>query len=59
MNIKGYFKKIQNKSNKKKAVNCVCTYNGEMYESINGKRKELHLNDLPMPFKSKYQIITK
>ena len=45
--------------NKKKAVNCVCTYNGEMYESSNGKRKELRLNDLPMPFKSKYQIITK
>ena len=45
--------------NKKKAVNCVCTYNGEIYESLNGKRKELCLNDLPMPFKSKYQIITK
>ena len=45
--------------NKKKAVNFVCTYNGEIYESFNGKRKELRLNDLPMPFKSKYQIITK
>ena len=45
--------------NKKKAVNCVCTYDGEIYESINGKRKKLHLNDLPMPFNSKYQIITK
>jgi len=45
--------------NKKKAVNCVCTYDGEIYESINGKRKKLHLSDLPMPFNSKYQIITK
>ena len=43
----------------KKAVNCVCTYAGDIYELDNGKRKKLHLKDALMPFKSKHQFFIK
>ena len=40
----------------KKAINCVCTYDGNMYTLTNGVREKLHLKDLHTPFKAKYQI---
>ena len=33
----------------KKAVDCVCTYDGKTYALINGKRKKLFLKDYDMP----------
>ncbi len=44
--------------NNKKAVNCVCTYNGNMYTIKNGIQKKLHLQNLHPPFKTRYQMIT-
>jgi len=44
--------------NNKKAVDCVCTYDGDMYTLTNGIRKKLRLKNLHIPFKTKYQIFT-
>ena len=41
-----------------KAVDCVCTYDGNIYALKNGTRKKLHLENLHPPFKTRYQIIT-
>jgi Holliday junction resolvase len=51
------FYKIWDK--KKKAIDCVCTYDGKMYTLVNGKHKKLYLKDFFMPFKSRYQFFTK
>ena len=48
------FYKIWDK--RKKAVDCVCTYDGKMYALVNGKHKKLYLKDFLMPFKSRYQF---
>lgn len=32
---------------------CVCTYDGKFFAKIDGKRKELFLNECKMPFKTK------
>jgi len=44
--------------NNEKAVDCVCTYDGDVYSLKNGTRKKLHLENLHPPFKTRYQIIT-
>ena len=44
--------------NNEKAVDCVCTYDGNVYALKNGVRKKLQLNNLHPPFKARYQIIT-
>ena len=36
-------------------TDCVCTYNGEIFAKINGKREKLDLENHPMPFKTKYR----
>lgn len=36
-------------------TNCSCSYEGKMYAQVNGKRQEIHLEDLPMPFKTKFR----
>lgn len=36
--------------------NCSCSYEGKMHAQINGVRKEIQLEDLPMPFKTKFRI---
>ena len=35
--------------------NCSCSYEGKVFAQINGKRQEIHLEDLPMPFKTKFR----
>lgn len=40
-----------------KAIDCVCTYNGDTYAINNGKRQKLILKEYEMPFKSKHRII--
>ena len=35
--------------------NCSCSYDGKVFGKINGKRKEIPLKDLPMPFKTKFR----
>ena len=49
------FYKVWN--NSKKIVDCVCTYDGNTYALVNGKRKKLFLKDYEMPFKSKHRIL--
>ncbi len=49
------FYKVWDKS--KKIVDCVCTYDGNTYALVDGKRKKLFLKDYEMPFKSKHRII--
>lgn len=34
-------------------TDCVCTYDGKFYAKVDGKRKELHLKEAKMPFKTK------
>ncbi|KFM19995.1 resolvase Holliday junction-type protein [Marine Group I thaumarchaeote SCGC AAA799-P11] len=34
-------------------TDCVCTYEGKIYAKINGSRKEIHLKECSMPFKTK------
>ena len=34
-------------------TNCSCNYEGQVFAKINGKRKEIHLEDYKMPFKTK------
>lgn len=36
-------------------TNCVCTYEGEVFSKINGKREKINLIDHPMPFKTKHR----
>ena len=33
--------------------NCICTYDGEMFTHVNGKRKKILLKECIMPFKTK------
>ena len=42
----------------KEIMDCVCTYEGNTYGLIEGKRTYLHLDDYQVPFKSRHQIIT-
>jgi len=42
----------------KEIMDCVCTYEGQTYGLIEGKRISLHLDDYQVPFKSRHQIIT-
>lgn len=48
------FYKMWNEPNK--ITDCVCTYDGETYALVDGKRQKLELGNYVMPFKSKYQI---
>lgn len=48
------FYKMWDESNK--IIDCVCTYDGETYAIVDGKRQKLKLDDYVMPFKSKHQI---
>ena len=41
---------------KKRAIDCVCTYDGKTYALKNSKQKKLILKDFVMPFKSKHQL---
>ena len=34
-------------------TDCVCTYDGKFYAKIDGKRREIHLKECKMPFKTK------
>ncbi|RMW35589.1 MAG: resolvase [Nitrosopumilus sp.] len=34
-------------------TDCVCTYDGKIYAKIDGSRKEIHLKECKMPFKTK------
>jgi hypothetical protein len=34
---------------------CVCTYDGEVFSKINGKREKLNLIEYTMPFKTKHR----
>jgi hypothetical protein len=34
---------------------CSCSYDGQIFTQIDGKRQEIHLEDLPMPFKTKFR----
>lgn len=38
-----------------KITNCSCTYEGRVFAQINGERKEIHLEDYNMPFKTKFR----
>lgn len=40
-----------------KPIDIVCTYNGDTYAMLNGKRQKMLLNEFEMPFKSKHRII--
>ena len=48
------FYKMWDESNK--IADCVCTYDGETYAVVDGKRQKLQLNNYVMPFKSKHQM---
>ncbi|MCV0411517.1 resolvase [Nitrosarchaeum sp.] len=47
------FYKIWDES--KKITDCVCTYDGEIFAKIDGKRTNLHLEEQTMPFKNKHR----
>ena len=34
-------------------TDCVCTYDGKIYAKVDGSRKEIHLKECKMPFKTK------
>lgn len=34
-------------------TDCVCSYDGQIYAMINGKRQKIHLDECKMPFKTK------
>lgn len=36
-----------------KVTDCVCTYDGKLFARANGTRKEIHLQECKMPFKTK------
>jgi Holliday junction resolvase len=38
-------------------TNCMCTYQGEVFTRINGKRERLDLEECSMPFKTKHRSI--
>ncbi len=40
-------------------TDCVCTYDGEFFAKVDGKRKELFLKECVMPFKTKQRTNTK
>lgn len=39
----------------KEITDCVCTYEGEIFAKINGKREKMNLNEYTMPFKTKHR----
>ena len=39
-------------------TDCVCTYDGKFYAKIDGKRREMHLKECKMPFKTKQREIS-
>jgi len=47
------FYKIWDES--KEITDCVCTYEGEIFARINGKREKLDLKEHVMPFKTKHR----
>jgi len=47
------FYKIWDES--KKITDCVCTYEGEVFAKIDGKREKLDLKEYKMPFKTKHR----
>lgn len=47
------FYKIWDES--KEVTDCVCTYEGEIFAKINGKRERLDLKEHRMPFKTKHR----
>ena len=47
------FYKIWDES--KKITDCVCTYEGEIFAKIDGKREKLDLKEHKMPFKTKHR----
>ena len=47
------FYKIWDES--KKITDCVCTYDGEIFAKIDGKRTNLDLEEQKMPFKNKHR----
>ena len=47
------FYKIWDES--KKITDCVCTYEGEVFAKIDGKREKLELKEHKMPFKTKHR----
>jgi len=47
------FYKIWDES--KEITDCVCTYEGEIFARINGKREKLDLKEHAMPFKTKHR----
>ncbi|CAD6518978.1 Resolvase, Holliday junction-type [metagenome] len=47
------FYKIWDES--KKITDCVCTYEGEVFAKIDGKREKLDLKEHKMPFKTKHR----
>jgi len=47
------FYKIWDES--KEITDCVCTYEGEIFAKIDGKREKLDLKEHPMPFKTKHR----
>lgn len=49
------FYKVWDESNE--ISDCVCTYEGQTYALVNGKRQKLELESYEMPFKSKHQIL--
>ena len=34
-------------------TDCVCAYDGKIYAKVDGSRKEIHLKECKMPFKTK------
>ena len=48
------FYKIWDES--KKITDCVCTYEGEVFAKIDGKREKLDLKEHKMPFKTKHRV---
>ncbi len=49
------FYKVWDESNE--ISDCVCTYEGQTYALVIGKRQKLELESYEMPFKSKHQIL--
>ncbi|PIY87992.1 MAG: resolvase, partial [Nitrosopumilales archaeon CG_4_10_14_0_8_um_filter_34_8] len=47
------FYKIWDES--KKITDCVCTYDGEIFAKIDGRRVNLDLKEQKMPFKTKHR----
>lgn len=49
------FYKVWDESNE--VLDCVCTYEGQTYALVSGKRQKLELESYEMPFKSKHQLL--